>query len=71
MKKVTDKKLEKYLKHGACCPACGSLDINGDSVEIRRNTGWQTCSCVSCGLEWTDNYTLTSIGNITYASDQR
>lgn len=43
------------------CPACGAEDsIEGDSVTIDCGKAYQTCTCLDCGAEWEDVYTLVS-----------
>lgn len=42
----------------ACCPYCGSVQIEGDSVHIGRATAWQPIVCLSCEKRWNDIYTL-------------
>ncbi len=61
-KKLTAKKIEKYLKRGSSCPLCRSaLSLEGESVEVEGNEARQEMSCFECGLIWTDIYVLARI----------
>lgn len=42
----------------ACCPHCGSTDIEGHSVDINGHFANQDCSCNECEGEWADVYKL-------------
>ena len=61
-KKLTAKKIEKYLKRGSSCPLCGrALALEGESVEIDGNEARQEMSCFDCDLRWIDIYVLARI----------
>ena len=61
-KKLTARKIEKYLKNGwSKCPSCKSVSIEGESVQIDGKGAWQDMSCIECGLLWTDIYVLARI----------
>lgn len=58
----TDDQITAYIESGGItCPACGSADITGGSVEIDAGGASQSCSCSTCDCEWTDRYTLTHV----------
>ncbi len=39
------------------CPACGSEDIVGDSIDFVENRSiYQPCSCSACGVTWVNAY---------------
>lgn len=51
---------EEYIAHGGTrCPFCGSLDIEGQEVNIDAGQAWQDVLCNRCHKEWQDTYTLT------------
>ena len=60
---LTEEDKTKYLKASHHCPNsdCRSTDIEGSSVEIDAGGAKQAVTCHSCGMEWTDIYTLTGI----------
>jgi hypothetical protein len=60
-KRVTTRKIEKYIKCGGECPRCSSAYIEGGPVAVIGNEAWQVCDCTNCGLMWTDTYVLASI----------
>ena len=61
-KKLTVKKIEKYLKRGASCPRCGEeVSIEGEQLNVDGNEARQEMSCFECGLIWTDIYVLARI----------
>ena len=70
MKRVTAKKIDKYIKHGSCCPACSSDSINGGSLEVDGTIVMQNLDCVDCGLMWTDIYRLETIDNVEYREEK-
>ena len=62
----------KYIETGGVgCPRCGSHDIEGGSVSIDQGIAYQHVWCTNpeCLLNWTDQYTLTSIDNV-YTDDE-
>ena len=61
-KKLTAKKIEKYLKRGACCPRCGEdVSIEGEQLNVEGTEASQPMHCLECGLWWTDIYVLARI----------
>jgi len=51
---------EQYIAEGGTrCPFCGSLDIEGQEVNIDAGQAWQDVYCNHCRKEWQDTYTLT------------
>lgn len=51
---------EQYLAQGGTrCPFCGSLQIEGQEVNIDAGNAWQDMTCNDCHAEWQDTYTLT------------
>jgi NTP pyrophosphatase (non-canonical NTP hydrolase) len=54
---------EEYLKNeGGKCPGCGCVSFYTPSApEVSGTAAYQNCRCELCGLEWTDEYTLTGI----------
>ncbi len=64
-KKLTARKIEKYLKNGwSKCPSCKSVSIEGESVQIDGNAAVQEMRCAECGLEWADTYVLSNAAQI-------
>ena len=50
---------------GVSCPRCKcDTMIEGGSVELDGGIAWQNVWCTACELNWTDQYTLTSIDNV-------
>jgi len=43
------------------CPACAAYTVTaeGDSVDIGATTATQECSCLECGAQWVNVYTLS------------
>ena len=62
-KRLTKKKIERYLKRGSECPRCGeNVPIEGvESVVVEGNKASQDMHCMNCDLWWTDEYTLSKI----------
>ncbi len=53
---------QRYIAGGGLqCPYCGSVELEGDSVQVDGGTVWQHITCLLCEQEWDDIYTLTSI----------
>lgn len=49
-----------YVKaEGGVCPACGSDQIEGESVDIEAGGASQGMRCTECGAFWIDCYELT------------
>jgi len=65
LKKLTVKKKRSYLRHGSCCPYCGSISITGESVDIDGTGAWQEVDCQECGRRWRDVYRLADVEEIT------
>jgi len=62
MLKLTEEQKKAYLEGGGGrCPACGSEDITGGSVEIEGGHAHQEVDCVDCDATWRDVYTLSGI----------
>ena len=62
--KVSQK--EYITSGGIKCPNCGQGNIDcTDSVETDIGCAWQNAKCEDCGLEWTDEYTLTNISCVS------
>lgn len=58
----TDEQRDAYIASGGTtCPVCGSIALEGDSVDIDEGRAMQDVSCVDCNSTWTDVYTLTNI----------
>ena len=52
---------DQYIAHGGThCPYCGSEEIVGGSIEIDAETAMQSITCMVCGKEWDDIYTLST-----------
>lgn len=58
---------KEYIATGGIkCPHCGKGNIDStDFVETDIGCAWQNAKCEDCGLEWTDEYTLTSISCVS------
>lgn len=52
------------------CISCGSVDIEGDSVEIISGKARQECRCNDCEIEWIDEYKLANQFIIGDAQEQ-
>lgn len=63
---LTKKQIKAYMKDSSKCPRCRSSSYEGGSVEIEDGGAVQNCSCIECGLMWTDTYMLKSF---TYWDD--
>ena len=63
---LTEKQIKKYLKNPLVCPYCQSKEITDlDTYEITPiGTLLDQVRCESCGKEWHDVYTPTSIQEI-------
>lgn len=60
MSEMTKEQKESYIQSGgACCPFCGSEDLDGHGVDINSGTASQEVMCTDCGEGWFDVYTLT------------
>lgn len=60
--RLTPEQLQAYQSSGgSTCPWCGAHDITGDNVTIEGNEALQEVSCSSCGVVWTDVYTLAAV----------
>jgi transcription elongation factor Elf1 len=46
------------------CPCCGSVQIEGGSVEVNKAGAWQAVTCLSCGKEWNDIYKLIAYESV-------
>jgi len=56
MKPVSSK---QYAARGGCsCPACGSQDVEGFSIEVDHGGAYQECHCHDCDARWNDQYRL-------------
>jgi len=61
-KTLTKTEKQAYIKtRYGCCPKCKSTNIEGGSLEMGGNQVWQEVSCIDCGLEFMDIYTLTDV----------
>lgn len=40
------------------CPECQDNDLDGDSWDLDGSYVSQKVTCVTCGAEWTDTYSL-------------
>ena len=55
---------EEYAKEGGVCPACGSDEIEGDSITVEGTAAFQAVSCLVCYATWEDVYRLTGYRNL-------
>ena len=56
---------DAYVSHkGLLCPMCGSMDLDGESVEIEAGFAYQEVRCLECGADWTDEYSLKGYSNL-------
>ncbi|MCK5607650.1 hypothetical protein KAR91_37545 [Candidatus Pacearchaeota archaeon] len=54
---MTDK---EYVEKGdSSCPVCGSVEVEGGSVDIDGVIACQYVHCKDCESEWQDMYRLT------------
>ena len=53
-----------YLENCHNCPACGSWEIEGDSVSIEDGLALQDVSCLSCNAAWRDVYVLSGFDQL-------
>lgn len=58
---LTKEQIERYMKNPNLCPFCQSTQIAGEQLEVNDGSAFQPVSCLSCGKDWEDNYTLTSV----------
>lgn len=49
----------KYIENHNDCPACGSDNVEGQSVDIDSYGAQQEVMCSACNAVWSDDYTLT------------
>lgn len=63
MPKLPGMTIKNYLKSkGAMCPFCGRFEMSGeDYKEAAPGILLQAITCLNCGEEWQDQYTLSSI----------
>ncbi len=64
LKKLTARRKQAYLRHGSCCPYCGSDSITGGSVDIEGSGASQELSCAECEKRWRDVYRLVNVEEI-------
>lgn len=58
------EKAKKYLEqHGLACPFCGSLHIEGGSMDFDAGEITQRISCLKCNEQWTDVYKLAAVAD--------
>lgn len=50
---------------GGKCPACGSREIEGGSIEVDSTIAWQSVRCNDCGAGWNDTYALTGYSDLS------
>lgn len=63
---MTFQQKERYLEAlGAICPFCESYEIIGKEISIDAGVASQDCVCNKCHKQWTDQYTLTDVVEIT------
>lgn len=48
----------EYRESFAHCPQCDSDEIEGDSFDCTGDAVTQEVTCLKCGAEWEDVYTL-------------
>ena len=57
-----DAKTEKYVEgRGQFCPKCASGELDGYRYDFEEGVVTSPVTCLSCGHEWTDVFTLSSI----------
>ncbi len=57
---------EEYVAAGGGkCPACGSREIEGGSIEVDSTIAWQSVRCNDCGAGWNDTYALTGYSDLS------
>ena len=66
VKKLTRARIRDYIKHGSCCPLCGSEAITGGHIEVDSSGAWQELNCADCLLIWQDVYQLVGVDNVVY-----
>ena len=60
MKRTVPMSQRRYRKEGgACCPFCGSEQIEGQDVTAGGGYAEQEQACYDCDKVWTDTYALT------------
>jgi transposase-like protein len=61
---MNPEKAKKYLEqHGIACPFCGSLQIEGGSMNFEAGEIVQRISCHECSEQWTDVYKLAAVAD--------
>ena len=57
MPKLATKK--KHVEEcGSLCPACGSSNLSGNSVQVESGVAWQGVECDDCKASWNDVFKL-------------
>ena len=53
----------RYIENGngGHCPKCGCVDLRGGKKDDQGEVIYQEIECLTCGVAWTDKYTLTGI----------
>ena len=58
---VTEKMQRVYKDSPDICPFCGSGELDGGHFDANYNTAWRDVQCQTCGMTWTENFSLTHI----------
>jgi transcription elongation factor Elf1 len=61
---LTKDQKEKYLKHPANCPYCGSSEVSYEGVTFDSSKVWHEISCSKCNKRWADVYALTDVEEV-------
>lgn len=51
---------------GTACPFCACTDLHGGPFEADAAIVWQNITCGHCGSEWTDEFKLVGMNNVTH-----
>lgn len=55
-------------RKGNVCPACGSSNLWGHSVDVDGATASQPVECLDCDANWNDAYVLTGYTDLQASS---
>src|SRR3972149_185521 len=59
---MTKEQKERYLREdSACCPFCGSANIEADVLDLDAGGALQRLDCLGCGESWRDEYHLHDV----------
>lgn len=66
-KKINAKKpvtQDVFLANPCKCPACGSDQVEGGSIEVNAGGAYQAVSCKDCQATWNEVYKLVGYSEL-------